>query len=59
MVGVGALEQNPFEDFVAGSSSLEEKLNAAGSKAKLISLGTLMRDGMSFCGILPFQFDVG
>jgi arylformamidase len=38
VLGVGALEQHASEDFVAGSIALVEKLNAAGSKAQLISL---------------------
>jgi arylformamidase len=38
VVGVGALEQHTSEDFLAGSMGLVEKLNAAGSKAQLISL---------------------
>jgi arylformamidase len=38
VVGVGALESRPSEDFVAGSMALVEKLNAAGATAELVSL---------------------
>jgi acetyl esterase/lipase len=38
VVGVGALEQHGAEDFVAGSTALVEKLNGAGSSARLVSL---------------------
>jgi hypothetical protein len=38
VVGVGALEHRGSEDFVAGSTALVERLNAAGSSARLVSL---------------------